>query len=289
MFLIIALLGLLLSMVSAADDRLIVYPDCLADYEYFLKVENHTISAVLANGTVIHDNADPCTSRTNYKMYHEYLEADCKAPVDYMESIPGFCDVTKGVDTIQPCVSFCQVRTTHLYDKEVPWEKSYCGTGANVICSVASGTYMNYESDHSYPGMEDVYIRGISGGWLSGSGGVWAAPNLRYYLIPRECGYWTFIPIQKMTCGSTSWAISGQDLNEHKCHYDKIWESITTEHDCVVQNIQSATGGVAGVSVFVQVNCGDLTVAPANRQNDAYLCADKLSPQDLDKKLQSWM
>lgn len=80
MLLIVALLGLL-SMFSAAADRLIVSPDRLADYDYYLKVENHTVTAVLANGTVIHDGRDPCTSRTNYvvgRVPRSGLPSPCK-------------------------------------------------------------------------------------------------------------------------------------------------------------------------------------------------------------------
>lgn len=108
MLLVVTLLGLL-SMVSAAVNRLIVHPDNLANYDYSLKVENNTVTAVLANGTVIHDNADPCTSRTNYNIGEEYLEKDCPAPVKYMNT-DGLCDVRKSVGSTHKCISFCQVR-----------------------------------------------------------------------------------------------------------------------------------------------------------------------------------
>ena len=106
--LLVALLGLL-SMVPATVDRVIVPPGSLADYDYSLIIENHTVLAVLANGTVIHDGKDPCSSMTSYTIGKEYLEADCPSPIKFLDA-NGLCDVTKAQGTKHPCQAFCQVR-----------------------------------------------------------------------------------------------------------------------------------------------------------------------------------
>ncbi|KAK7966623.1 uncharacterized protein PG986_000900 [Apiospora aurea] len=290
MILVVALLGLL-SMVSAAANHLLVHPDSLVDHEYSLKVENDTASAALANGTVIHDNRDPCTNRTDYEIGKEYLEADCPAPIKYMNT-DGLCDVTQAAGrSTHPCVSFCQVRTTYYYDKEQIWDRTWCR--GPLDCEIRSNhDYMPYHVDFEWSGMEDVYKRGISGEWFASDADIYSpSPAQSIHLEKEQCGYWTYITFKKIVCGSTSWAIADQDLGSQKCLYDKVWETITTVNDCVVVNPVGWSSGVAGKTVFVRVNCWDLTVLPPDQQEDgAYIqAARKVSPDDLDVKLKSWI
>ncbi|KAK8030901.1 hypothetical protein PG990_000635 [Apiospora arundinis] len=167
LLLLIALLGLP-SMVSATVDHLIVHPDSLANYEYTLKFENHTVSAVLANGTVIHDGQDPCTSRTSYKIGQEYHEADCPAPNKFVNS-DGFCDVSRALVNGHPCEAFCQVL----------------------------GSQLSVLSQYDYGDMNAVYKQGISGGWVNGFGFAIQMDPSTVRLNKNECGYWAFIIIKK--------------------------------------------------------------------------------------------
>ncbi|KAK8034499.1 hypothetical protein PG993_009494 [Apiospora rasikravindrae] len=287
MILVLVLLGLL-SMVSAAVDRLLVQPDSLADYEYSVKVENNTVSAVLANGTVIHDNRDPCTNRYDYEIGKEYLEADCPARIKFMNS-NGFCDVNQGFGTTHPCIAFCQVRTTYHYDKELVWDRTWCR--GPVDCETTRGTTYSMPYHIDFPSVEDFYKDGISGEYHASDTDVFSpSPPQNIHLGTEECGYWAYITFKKTICGSTSWAIVDQAPGSQKCLYNKIWESITVGNDCLDVNPVGYSSGAAGKTVFVRVDCWELKPLPPDQQEDgAYIqAARKMSPDDLDKKLTSW-
>ncbi|KAK8111310.1 uncharacterized protein PG998_007767 [Apiospora kogelbergensis] len=298
MFLHVALLGLL-SMVSATVDRITVDPSSLADYDYSLRIENHTVSAVLANGTVIHDGSDPCTSSTTFTVGKDYLEADCPAPIKFMNA-DGLCDVTKAQDTTHPCQAFCQVRTTYSYEREVPWgvhhEKDYAASYCHykAICSFSPAN-MPISSSYDYASLNEVYNQGISGGWHSGAGQISNSGriNLNQDLKDNECGYWTSIVVKKRVCGSTSISIVNQDVGFSNCLHDKIWETMTYGSVCVDQNPQNKAGTsyvVAAVTVFVKVKCWDFTLLSPSSQEEPYnKLENKLSTRDLGQLMKTFM
>ncbi|RVX73933.1 hypothetical protein B0A52_02823 [Exophiala mesophila] len=109
---------------------------------------------------------------------------------------------------------------------------------------------------------------GISGGYIDKDG---VSPRLRLErkLLPDECGYFTFIPILKESCGTYTKAIR----SKNKC---KKKHKRTTANACALQLVDHDTHGpdgvrvIRGIAAFVRHDCSTLELLPDSAQDAAF-------------------
>lgn len=107
----------------------------------------------------------------------------------------------------------------------------------------------------------------ISGGYIDKDG---TSPRLRLEqkLGPNDCGYFTFIPILKESCGTYTKASLAK---KQKCKRPR-----TTANACALQLVDHDSRGpdgvriIRGIAAFVRQDCSTLELLPETTQDAAF-------------------
>ncbi|EXJ58702.1 hypothetical protein A1O7_06131 [Cladophialophora yegresii CBS 114405] len=210
-------------------------------------------------------------------LYHEYWESSCPAKFHLTPS--GACEddlkepTGDNLKQDRDCSSFCQMRTTFSYAQEQPFVRAP-GCQGPQACTLSQSIHQGYaiklKTSISF-GMKKILSIGINGGynWKGGtSQGFKASVTLK---TRDDCGYWTFIPFAKDTCGS---------YTEKHLYWNREREGCievqTIANQCAYEvvhfkgNDQFANiNTIRGVAVFVWVDCDTYEPLPNDQQAPA--------------------
>ncbi|KAI1266117.1 hypothetical protein F5Y18DRAFT_426006 [Xylariaceae sp. FL1019] len=202
---------------------------------------------------------DPC-SGGDFRLYDEYREDRCPPVNRYDPKHPGFCE---GADNF-PCTSFCQVSTEFTYGQESPIIGTYCEGARECWTTQQDIVRVKWPSKGL---LEDQFSEALSTG-VSGGFHVWkcvfSTREVGVYnkhLEKDECGYFTFVPILKTTCGTWTHGQRGP------------WgcENVTTEHHrCATQQMTDSKGVPDGNTIFVKTDCKSKVPLPITEQDPIY-------------------
>ncbi|KAH8783219.1 hypothetical protein F5883DRAFT_637477 [Diaporthe sp. PMI_573] len=180
-------------------------------------------------------------------MYEDYTEPLCPAPkhLDHQ----GACDGSR--DTQQDCSSFCQLTTTYVWASESPLFRSECHYP--MRCEPRETDSTEWFVDGYISGnaqFQKAIDAGITGGIGSSSGRAighsWSVTP-----APGECGYFTWVPVVKRTCGIVTSSLKiGTSEEGLKC-----LNKTTTVHDVCHDQVWPLEGGPDGVVLWVRTNC----------------------------------
>lgn len=188
-------------------------------------------------------SANPCDGVGAVpKLYHEYREDECPAP-SHLVDPNGICETAK---QFPECIGFCQVRTNFFYATESPFPRTDCHYPLKCSLSTSASTSWSWSFSPSIKIFKAIKI-GISGSY-SRSGGSTEGHSWEFEPNPGECGYFTFVPIMKDTCGSLTSCTSVLELGG--CFTDYV----TIPNYCVPQ-VWMIDGKPDGTVIFVKTNC----------------------------------
>ncbi|KAI0595108.1 hypothetical protein F4775DRAFT_595597 [Biscogniauxia sp. FL1348] len=239
---------------------------------------------------------DPCNGLgADYEIGRTYTQVECPALQETM--IDGSCDYTKRQAHDTQCAFFCQdipvinppppliLATKFDYMTEQPLDHTYCRGPRTCMINQDKTVYSGWQwsgSDTERWALE----QGVSGGFSGAVHTLMAGPG-SIPIAENECGYFTYIGVQKTVCGTlTTAGLKTTDAN------NTSWclAPATTTPSVCVSDVRTPAGGAdppTGTTVFVRVDCG--TRAPlAERQDGAYGPA-RMDAGALDGVLQGWV
>ena len=205
---------------------------------------------------------------TSPSIGHQYFGDSCPAK---------FAIASNGVDCednaldLVSCASFCQIRTTFSYGPEQPYTRvPLCRDGRPCQLSDTDHTIVGFNSLTNNNFKYTAIDSGVSGGWNT-QNGTSRAYNASKQLASGECGYWTFIPVLKVTCGTYSQ--SNYDKANHQCRHpvqtvgNACVEQLQTWNDA---NPRNDLREIRGNAIFVFVDCTTFAPLVGSKQDAAY-------------------
>ncbi|EXJ86769.1 hypothetical protein A1O3_03723 [Capronia epimyces CBS 606.96] len=221
-------------------------------------------------------------------LYHQYGSDACP-PKFQLKPNSGDCEdnvLPLGIlDSYWSCASFCQMRTTFIYGQEQPYVRVPMCRGG-VTCTLSESVHQGYSWKAKMNGnfKYGPLTIGITGGY-SEKAGVSQSYKFSKHLDEGQCGYWTFIPFIRSSCGT--YTEGWKDVYQMPC------ETLTsTGNACVDQlvGVDSNDGihdwrTVRGTVVFVFVDCTNLAPLPDEKQDPAYSQPGVKLPRDVNNKL----
>ncbi|KAI8262937.1 hypothetical protein K4K58_000327 [Colletotrichum sp. SAR11_239] len=238
----------------------------------------------------------PCEDRDKpADLYRQYGDADCKPTLKLQSdgSCQSWDKVYNGKGTQVKCMSFCQIRTYFEWSREQPFAYTKCHYP--LACNLTTNDTVPLGSwKKSGSNLDQALEVGISGGYGSKSDLEFYAQGQNWSLDMKEgqCGYFTFIPVKKITCGTlsesvwktgTSCSTSKKDGANHKINYcvDQFW------------NIKDKTSGKEvpdGITIFVHTNCSTREPLAMEKQDPAYAAPGvALDKESIQKDQQGWV
>jgi hypothetical protein len=132
-------------------------------------------------------------------LYHEYGANFCPPPLRLNPD--GSCPTSVYIDdNSHPfCGGFCQIRTNFIYGMEIPFINAYCHYpySCSLQESLAQGTTWKLKLPVNFsPPLAKV---GITAGFSGNTNGITMSQKRKIDLHQDQCGYWTFLPIDKDT------------------------------------------------------------------------------------------
>ncbi|KAK8077648.1 hypothetical protein PG996_003818 [Apiospora saccharicola] len=190
--------------------------------------------------------ANPCDGvGAQPVFYHEYLGDACPPP--FPLNPDGSC--SQWANYAYDCISYCQINTTFDWATESPFPRSECHYPTECSISESSSTSWSWSFGFS-PKVGKAVKLGISGGY-SQSYGTSQGRSWSFKPNHGECGYFTFVPARKTTCGTLS--------QSTPMWQDGMWTCapnvVNTNDFCAPQVWYDATGQPDGVVLFVRINC----------------------------------
>ncbi|KUJ17615.1 uncharacterized protein LY89DRAFT_733454 [Mollisia scopiformis] len=197
-------------------------------------------------------------------LYHEYLGDVCP-PINIISS-NGDCS---GLDPSgNDCASFCQVRTNFVYDTEVPFDNTYCHGPFTCGITETKSVTLTYSTNIGIQDLKALSV-GVTGGFSYGT----ITATARTYSInlpPGSCGYFTFVPVRKDTCGTMTtapveWMDMGGIVPVPYC-------GVSTDigNYCASEARKNSDGTVDGETIFVKTDCNTREPLPADEQDPVY-------------------
>ncbi|KAI5917745.1 hypothetical protein F4810DRAFT_716141 [Camillea tinctor] len=230
---------------------------------------------------------DPCNGfGADFEIGKTYTQADCPALQEF--DINGDCDYTKNQAYGTECTFFCQKTTEFLYMVEKPLDHTYC-RGPRT-CMIKQDKPV--DTGFQYTGSKEwnwALQNGISGGFDGNTHSIMGGPG-EIPIAVDECGYFTYIGVQKSVCGTLTAAVKTIDEN-NTAHC--IGPVTTTSPVCVTDVRKPSdypNSPLTGQTVFVRIDCG--TRMPlSDRQDPSYApnSGARLDGPTLDAALQSWV
>ncbi|KAI1640781.1 hypothetical protein F4809DRAFT_637233 [Biscogniauxia mediterranea] len=231
---------------------------------------------------------DPCNGLgADYEIGRTYTQVECPALQETM--IDGSCDYTKRQTHDTQCAFFCQDTTKFDYMTEQPLDHTYCRGPRTCMINQDKTVYSGWQwsgSDTERWALE----QGISGGFNGAVNTVMAGPG-SIPIAENECGYFTYIGVQKTVCGTLTRAQKTTDGDGRaRC----LAPASTTPSVCV-SDVRTAGGDprapapATGTTVFVRVDCGTRAPLDGARQDPAYGDSARMGGAALDAVLQGWV
>ncbi|KIW85607.1 hypothetical protein Z517_00999 [Fonsecaea pedrosoi CBS 271.37] len=192
-------------------------------------------------------------------LYHEYGTDVCP-PRFRLKPGSGDCQDDPGSFNVVDCASFCEMRTEFRYGQEVPYHVMPMCTGG-TSCTLTEnrhvGSNWKFKLNGNYK--TGPFTAGVAGGYNEKAG---QSESFKYSkdLKHNECGYFTFIPIMRDTCGTYT---EGQ-LDKYNNPAAECKSTRTVGNACCSQAVTVTdrfywfTRVVRGVAVFVYLNCDTL-------------------------------
>ncbi|KAI1504090.1 hypothetical protein F5X99DRAFT_424618 [Biscogniauxia marginata] len=229
---------------------------------------------------------DPCNGfGASPELGVTYRQADCPALQEFLPD--GACDYTKRQVHDTQCAFFCQVGTTFEYMTEKPLENTYCRGPRTCMINQDKLVYTGYEWGGS-GSWAWAFDHGISGGFNGAANPIMAGPG-EIPIADNECGYFTYVGIQKTVCGTLTEAQKHTDENGTYC----VDPQTTTGNVCV-SDIATSSGNPhsppQGHTVFVRTDCATREPLDAARQDPVYRRGSaRMEAGALDAALQAWV
>ncbi|KAJ0118227.1 hypothetical protein J7T55_009010 [Diaporthe amygdali] len=213
---------------------------------------------------------NPCDG-LNYShitLYEDYSEPLCPAP-KHLDA-QGECEDYANAE--QDCASFCQLTTTYIWGRESPFFKSECHYPMRCELRETDSTMWTLEGYIA----GDVQFRkaleaGITGGVGSSSG---HAKDHSWSITPLlgECGYFTWVPITKRTCGTLTsslkvgtsedgWTCLNKTTTVQDICHDQVWyleggpDGVVRDHDPRTFRIHFTNKKTTPQVIWVRTNC----------------------------------
>ncbi|KAI1074066.1 hypothetical protein F5B20DRAFT_565097 [Whalleya microplaca] len=199
-------------------------------------------------------------------LYHEYGNKQC--PPHWHFAKDGHCELpaTKigGFFGHKVCQSYCEVRTSYHYGQEVIFVSNpYCH--GPMTCSISESASTSWSYTFKAPKVVDILTKGITGG-ISYSNSHAKAQSKSVNLMDGECGYFTFLPILKTSCGTWTEGDFKDTPTDH-CVKPRSEGNVCTTMANVARGSKSDPWGD---TVFVRVDCGTHEPLPMKYQDPAY-------------------
>jgi hypothetical protein len=145
-------------------------------------------------------------------LYHEYRDPPCVVPNHLLPS--GDCEPRVVQELVTPsCLSFCQIRANFIYGREVPLMNAYCHGPMKCTVKEAIKVGMSWKlkvpstvallglvkgvRHRKWKAPQRYRQRQITGGFAGDTDGVTNSQSRQIDMAQGECGYFTFIPIDK--------------------------------------------------------------------------------------------
>ncbi|KAB5560304.1 hypothetical protein GE09DRAFT_1220955 [Coniochaeta sp. 2T2.1] len=146
-----------------------------------------------------HAALDPCDGiNASPVLYHTYGEPECP-PNRIFNYRTGFCEGWDRRNEQEDCASFCQTSTIFTRAQEVPFPLSECHWP--MECTLTHDDTASWNWGIGFQGkLKLAFVVGISGGYGQ-TYGMSDGHSWKFTPAPHECGYFSFIPVKKTTCG----------------------------------------------------------------------------------------
>ncbi|OHF00489.1 hypothetical protein CORC01_04239 [Colletotrichum orchidophilum] len=266
------------------------------DREEFLATGNITRLIKRNDVTPCEDHQHPAL------LYYQYWEKDCPAPTKFHPDdykYPGTC-----IHWDRPwwpedkaCGGFCQVRTYFEWAQESPYPMSECHFP--VACGLS-------QSDSASVGWSATLSGKLGKMWKLGASGSWSwatttatGRSFKVTLLKGECGYFTFVPVKKVMCGTYSFseAYPNQIYDYWLCHSERGPTNLPNICDSEPWKIKN-TGDAKdpdglipdGTVLFVYTDCRTRLPLPKEFQDPVYGTPGvSLHPNTIDSIQQGWV
>ncbi|KAL4926736.1 uncharacterized protein BDV17DRAFT_268993 [Aspergillus undulatus] len=195
-------------------------------------------------------------------LYHEYRE---QCPPKYTQNEKQECDHCSW--QVNDCAAFCQVRTNFIYGVEQPFANTYCHGPQTCVISETHTRTVGLSLSIS-PQLQKALAVGITGGFTMSSADAFARTH-SVNLPMGQCGYFTFVPVLKETCGTmtTEDFISYYPGFQISCNHDK---RTNIQNYCQKQLWRNQDGTVDGETIFVYTDCSNRMPLPMEEQDPVY-------------------
>ncbi|TVY31265.1 hypothetical protein LOCC1_G008877 [Lachnellula occidentalis] len=200
----------------------------------------------------IFEKRDPCDGvNAEPVLYHEYGTDKCP-PKYKLEHDRCY----HNPNTSWKCEQFCQLATTFVYGQEQPFANAYCH--GPQTCTISSTETRTITWNFSFnPKFLEAYQVGITGGFSVAKAEAFA----RAFSIKMEngqCGYFTFVPVIKKTCGKIGAPTS--------C----TARANVNEDVCMEQLHLNKDGSIDGETIFVRSDCATRMPLGKDKQDPVY-------------------
>ncbi|EXJ85919.1 hypothetical protein A1O1_06288 [Capronia coronata CBS 617.96] len=213
-------------------------------------------------------------------LYHEYGTVQCPCLFYLLEN--GECERKSW---ISGCSSFCQVRTTFYHGEEQPYVRVPVCRGG-LTCTLSESVHQNYawKAKLNFNVKIQVLTAGITQGYSTKSG-ITQGYKFSKTLPDGECGYFTFIPIYKGTCGSST-----------ECYGSRCNDDCYTQGNVCVEQLVGYNAHddihdwrpIRGIVVFVYVDCLTLAPLPDEKQDPAFSQPGVRLPRDYHPMIRAY-
>ncbi|KAI0127316.1 hypothetical protein BJ170DRAFT_624967 [Xylariales sp. AK1849] len=226
---------------------------------------------------------NPCDG-VNYKpiLYHDYTETDCPAGFHLQKN--GDCDGWHL--EANECATFCQIielsgvdedffkqvwltdnqGITFFWGTESPFSKSTCHWPLKCSISESDSTSWSISFSGS-PKVGKALKVGISGGFSYGQSTAYGR-SWEFEPAKDQCGYFTFVPVLKTTCGTLSqadWIYMGNNPDDYICN-----ANVQTNSAYCAPEAWKPNNTPDGVVLFVWTDCTTQLPLPPDHQDPVY-------------------
>ncbi|OIW31241.1 hypothetical protein CONLIGDRAFT_643245 [Coniochaeta ligniaria NRRL 30616] len=207
-----------------------------------------------------HAALDPCDGVNGSPiLYHQYNDEECPAMLHKQDD--GYCEFWDTPAT-EGCASFCQTNTTFTRAQEAPFPMSECHWPAECTLSKDQSASWNWGFTVS-PKVGKALKLGVSGGYGE-SYGTSTGFSWKFTPAPHECGYFTYVPTKKTSCGQLV-----QAENTWWWWFRYCYDPVAFETYCAEQTWK-VDGQPDGVVIFVKIDCVTRAPMPMDQQDPIY-------------------
>ncbi|KAH7084167.1 hypothetical protein FB567DRAFT_580786 [Paraphoma chrysanthemicola] len=234
--------------------------------------------AIVSHSSLDIAKRNPCDGvNAEPVLYHDYKGDVCPPPFTFTS--PGQCQMKRykpkgNIFQHLYCGGYCEENVRFFYGREVMFLASpYCH--GPMTCTITDTETTAWAFSISFPQfsakLTEIFTAGITGS-ISSTTSTAKAIAKAVKLEQNECGYFTWIPILRESCGTFTGEGDFKDIApghpEGLCYDGKLVEPNT----CVtVPNaVKGTKGDPWGITTLVRVDCRTHEPLPAEFQDPAY-------------------